>query len=127
MTNTEFAETLTLIHERCVQVLAHKGADYADGGDRLSQFKCIAADFRVSPRLVWAILLRKQVDALCDWARKEKFLGGLVDEHLTETINLCYLGYALQLDEKQEEEEKEQPPKFAGRPFGRSKEKPNPK
>jgi hypothetical protein len=82
----------------CVSILNSKGADYArdkELGDKLGNFRRIAALLGREPREIWLVYFLKHIDALTRWA----LTGGVESEPLegrfADARNYIDLGFAI--------------------------------
>jgi hypothetical protein len=82
----------------CVEILNSKGADYArdkELGDKLGNFRRIAAQTGIEPRQVWLIYFLKHVDALAHWAMTGGVESEALEGRFADARNYIDLGYAI--------------------------------
>lgn len=99
MTLQELDAARKKLDEACDEVLKAKGADYAGRGDRLSNFKQVAAMVGITPMQAWAVYFLKHVIALTTLAS-----GKLESEpplqRFVDARNYVELGFALWEEEQ---------------------------
>jgi len=96
MENKEFEELVGRARERQNKILRVKGKDYTAGDpDRLANFKELAKELGVHPRVVWWIYFRKHISAIMAWIRTGKVESEGLEGRFDDAINYLYLGEAV--------------------------------
>jgi hypothetical protein len=95
VTNEDFNNLLEDMITKIRNVLGHKAAEYARGGDRLSNFKLAAALNQSSPEKALLGMLTKHIISVWDFVEDIEngvvAQEGLWDEKLGDVINYCIL------------------------------------
>src|SRR2546428_3074832 len=95
MNQAMFNEVVAEQFKACGDLLIHKGADYSDGGGRLSNFKVNAARLDMTPVQVWAIYFIKHINAIETFVKKGKLSSEPIESRIDEAINYLILLRAL--------------------------------
>lgn len=101
MTNKKFEEIRQVLDTECVTLLTTKGREYANGKDRLSNFKEIEG---VDPLLVWYIFFKKHVNAIEFAVKNKKTLSESMHSRFMDARNYIDLGFALMVERFEEGE-----------------------
>jgi len=99
MTSEQFNSIVQQQMGLCQEILLAKGADYTDGGDRLSNFKLVADLVGVSPKVVWAIYWLKHVVAIANYCGRDHLESEPIDGRIADGINYLLLLAALVSEE----------------------------
>lgn len=99
--DADFAATM----EACDQILARKGHDYTQGGDRLKNFYSTAADLGVPARAVWAVYFGKHIDAIKTWVKDGAVKSEPIEGRIHDAINYLLLLAKMLRREKREIQE----------------------
>lgn len=104
----DFDKLINETFETCKELMIIKGGEYANGEDRLDNFKKIAANINLTSEEVWRVYLGKHLDAIdtytkdirneLDRPRSESILGRFDD-----AINYLILGKALVIERSKKE------------------------
>ena len=104
MTNEEFDALFDRVVARCKEIHRTKGVKYANGGDRLGNFKRAAERKGVEPETILAIYMDKHRDSL-DWINLQIQKTGMVPpieqtvdpviETIVDLVNYSVLNLAL--------------------------------
>lgn len=88
MTNDQFNAIFDQVVEKCRAIHATKGAQYANGGDRLGNFKRAAERKGVQPETILSIYMDKHLDTMNFVQRKIEETGSVPRLHdpLIETV-----------------------------------------
>ena len=102
MNNKDFDELLETTVIKMKALLSTKGADYASGEDRLSNFKQAANHFGVSPFVVWGIYKNKHTDAINRFCKDGHVESEPIEMRIIDEINYDILLLGLIKDFKAE-------------------------
>lgn len=102
MKHEEFAKLFASFKADMEQLVVTKGKDYTQGADdRLQNFKKLAGNLGVSPRIIWGVYCGKHWEAILSYVK-----GGLESEPLkSRCLDLAvyaFLLYALSEEERAE-------------------------
>jgi hypothetical protein len=99
MKSSEFYNLCDKIYqEELLPIMKGKGQAYSGLDDKLANFKRIAAKYRVSVFLIWAIYFNKHVDALDAWLRQEYNDTEPIEGRIDDLINYLFLLRGLIVD-----------------------------
>lgn len=86
MTDAEFMNDSWEFLSQTMSMAQKKGVEYANGGDRLGNFKRAAAELDLDPKVIAAVYFKKHVDSIMQYVRTndegsltESFEGRVAD------------------------------------------------
>lgn len=98
MTQEDFVKVDAVLLATSNEVLIQRGGAYATDGDRLDNFKKIAAQAGVTPMTVCFIFLLKGIAVLEKFSQGKKVPGETVAERFSDALNYVRLLHALYLE-----------------------------
>jgi hypothetical protein len=103
MNITEFNMVTWEQVQRCLEVLAKKGREYAPGEDRLEQFKVSAENLGVTPKMALWGMAAKHLTSLNLMCKNDSHDVDMWTEKITDAINYLLLLNALVREEEENE------------------------